>query len=85
LRFIPHATRSRCSDAKVAHGSDSSDKVRRQSRFGQNLPPAERIQPENLATACHAQESIRQRKQATDGKIRRQEKRNGLQTNEAEF
>ena len=27
----------------------------------------------------------RQRKQATDGKIRRQEKRNGLQTNEAEF
>ena len=53
---------------------DGSGKVGRQSRFGRNLPPAERIQPENLATACHAQESIRQRKQATDGKIRRQEK-----------
>ncbi|RHD78899.1 hypothetical protein DW778_18810 [Odoribacter splanchnicus] len=38
MRFIPSATRSRCSDAKVAHGSDSSGKVRRQSRFGQNLP-----------------------------------------------
>ena len=33
-----------------------SDKVRRQSRFGQNLPPAERIQPENLVTACHTLE-----------------------------
>ena len=33
-----------------------SGKVGRQSRFGQNLPPAERIQPENLASACHAQE-----------------------------
>ena len=35
---------------------DGSGKVGRQSRFGQNLPPAERIQPENLATACHTLE-----------------------------
>jgi hypothetical protein len=33
-----------------------SGKVGRQSRFGRNLPPAERIQPENLATACHTLE-----------------------------
>ena len=32
---------------------DGSGKVGRQSRFGQNLPPAERIQPENLAPADH--------------------------------
>ena len=35
---------------------DGIGKVRRQSRFGRNLPPAERIQPENLATACHTLE-----------------------------
>ena len=33
-----------------------SGKVGRQSRFGRNLPPAERIQPENLATAGHTLE-----------------------------
>ncbi|WP_289201412.1 MULTISPECIES: hypothetical protein [Bacteroidales] len=56
MRFIPPVTRSRYSDAKVAHGSDGSGKVGRQSRFGRNLPPAERIQPENLAIACHTLE-----------------------------
>ena len=35
---------------------DGSGKVGRQSRFGQNLPPAERIQPENLAPANHTLE-----------------------------
>ena len=35
---------------------DGSGKVGRQSRFGQNLPPVERIQPENLVTACHTLE-----------------------------
>ena len=35
---------------------DGSGKVGRPCRFGQNLPPAERIQPENLATACHTLE-----------------------------
>ena len=44
------------SDAKIACGFDGRGKVGRQSRFGQNLPPAERIQPENLATACHTLE-----------------------------
>lgn len=33
-----------------------SGKVGRQSRFEQNLPPLECIQPENLATACHTLE-----------------------------
>jgi len=32
---------------------DGRGKVRRRCRFGQNLPPAERIQPENLAPANH--------------------------------
>ena len=53
---IPPATCFRRTDAKVAYGPDGNGKVRRQSRFGQNLPPAERIQPENLATACHTLE-----------------------------
>ena len=35
---------------------DGSGKVGWQSRFRQNLPPAERIQPENLVTACHTLE-----------------------------
>ena len=35
---------------------DGRSKVRRQSRFGLNLPPAERIQPENLASANHTLE-----------------------------
>ena len=45
-----------------------SGKVGRQSRFGRNLPPAERIQPENLALPTIRSKGIRQRKQATDGK-----------------
>ncbi|WP_289773096.1 hypothetical protein [uncultured Duncaniella sp.] len=44
------------SDAKVAHGFDGRGKVRRQCRFGRNLPPSECIRPENLATACHTLE-----------------------------
>ncbi|WP_244063747.1 MULTISPECIES: hypothetical protein [Bacteroidales] len=56
MKFIPSVTSSRCSDAKVAHGTDGSGKVGRQSRFGQNLPPVECIQPENLAPACHTLE-----------------------------
>lgn len=53
---IPPATCFRRTDAKVAYGSDGNGKVRRQSRFGLNLPPAERILPENLATACNTLE-----------------------------
>jgi len=53
---IPLATSFRRTDAKVAYGADGNGKVRRQSRFGLNLPPAERILPENLATTCHTLE-----------------------------
>ena len=35
---------------------DGGGKVGRQSRFGRNLPPAECIQPENLAIAYHTLE-----------------------------
>ena len=59
---------------------DGSGKVGRQSRFGQNLPPLERIQPENLATACHTL-----KKASGNGNKRlmgnqKKEERNGLQT-----
>ena len=50
---IPPTTCFRRTDAKVAYGADGNGKVRRQGRFGLNLPPAERIQPENLAPASH--------------------------------
>ncbi|MBT1295919.1 hypothetical protein JQN06_06755 [Bacteroides uniformis] len=53
---IPPTTCFRRTDAKVTYGADGNGKVRRQSRFGQNLPPAERIQPEKLAIACHTLE-----------------------------
>ena len=45
-------------------------KGRATSRFGQNLPPAESIQPENLSPfkPC-TQQCRRQRKQSTDGKV----------------
>ncbi|WP_373136448.1 hypothetical protein [Bacteroides sp. HPS0048] len=56
MRFIPSATRSRCTDAKVAYGLMAAARSGGQSRFRQNLPPAERIQPENLATAYHTLE-----------------------------
>ena len=79
---IPPATCFRRTDAKVAYGSDGNGKVRRQGRFGQNLPPAERIQPENLALPTIRSKGIRQRKQATDGKS---EDINERLTDEAEF
>ncbi|MBS5054304.1 hypothetical protein [Bacteroides sp.] len=54
MRFIPSATRSRCTDAKVAYGLMAA------ARSGGRAVSAEsssnefeRIQPENLATACH--------------------------------
>ena len=62
---------------------DGSGKVGRQSRFGRNLPPAERIQPENLALPAIRLKSIRQRKQATDGKS--EERREERLTDEAGF
>ncbi|WP_368230854.1 hypothetical protein [Bacteroides caccae] len=38
MKPIPPATRSRCTDAKVAYGFEGIGKVGRPSRFGQNLP-----------------------------------------------
>ena len=42
--------------ASYAYMWGDNCKVGRQSRFGRNLPPAERIHPENLAIACHTLE-----------------------------
>jgi len=77
LRFIPSATRSRCSDAKVACGSDGIGKVGRQSRFGQNLPQTglSVFHPKTLPLPATRFWGIRQRKQATDGKSEEIEER----------
>ena len=56
---------------EVSTDSIESEKVRRLCRFGQNLPLSERIQPENLFPFTSVQWNRRQRKQATDGKVRR--------------
>ena len=66
--FFPSATCSRCTDAKVARGFDGIGKVRRQSRFGQNLPQTELsvFSPETLPLPATRLKGIRQRKQATD-------------------
>ena len=68
--FFPSATCSRCTDAKVARGFDGIGKVRRQSRFGQNLPQTELsvFSPETLPLPATRLKGIRQRKRATDGK-----------------
>ena len=49
---------------------DGSSKVRRQSRFGQNLPQTSLsvFSPKTLPLPAIRLKSIRQRKQATDGK-----------------
>ena len=56
---------------EVSTDSIESEKVGRLCRFGQNLPLSERIQPKNLFPFTSVQWTRRQRKQATDGKVRR--------------
>ncbi|MBE7617551.1 hypothetical protein HKQ52_19525 [Bacteroides vulgatus] len=75
MRLIPSATCSRCSDAKVAYGSDGIGKVRRQSRFGRNLPQTKLsvFSPKTLPLPATRIWGIRQRKQATDGKSEERE------------
>ena len=83
--FFPSATCSRCTDAKVARGFDGIGKVRRQSRFGQNLPQTSLsvFNPKTLSLPATRLKSIRQREQATDGKS--EERREERLTDEAEF
>ena len=62
---------------EVSTDSIESEKVWRLCRFGQNLPLSERIQPENLFPFTSVQwtpTAARQRKQATDGKVRKKDK-----------
>ena len=68
VESISPITHSRCTDAKVAYGYDGKVMVRRQCRFGVNLPPMECIQPEKLLLPATRLKGIRQRKQATDWK-----------------
>ena len=60
------------SDAKVAYDYDDRGKVRRQSRFGQNLPQTglSVFSPKNLPLPATRLKSIQQREQATDGKLK---------------
>lgn len=58
---------------------DGSGKVGRQSRFGQNLPPAERIQPENLPLPATRFRASGNRNKRLAGNQKKEE-RNGLQT-----
>ena len=62
------------SDAKVAYGFDIRGKVRRRCRFGQNLPQTSLsvFNPKTLSLPVTRLKGIRQREQATDGKIRLQ-------------
>ncbi|QJE31076.1 hypothetical protein HHO38_11715 [Parabacteroides distasonis] len=77
MRFIPSATCSRCSDAKVACGFDGSGKVGRQSRFERNLPQTglSVFRPKTLPLPSTRLRGIRQRKQATDWKSEEMEER----------
>ncbi len=85
LSFIPSLTRSRCTDAKVVRlGWHLQGRVAKPFRAESSSNGFERIQSENLAAVCHALKSIRQRKQATDGKSE-ETKRKGRLTDEAWF
>ena len=48
LRLIIHQSPISSPSIEVSTDSLESEKVWRLCRFGQNLPPSERIQPENL-------------------------------------
>ena len=71
---IPSDARSRCSDAKVAHGTDGSGKVRRQAVSGRIFLLRSVFSPKTLPLPTIRSKGIRQRKQATDGKSEDKEK-----------
>ncbi|WP_349875152.1 hypothetical protein [Bacteroides cellulosilyticus] len=57
MRFIPSVTRSRCTDAKVAYGLMAAARSGgKPFRAESSSNEFERIQPENLVTACHTLE-----------------------------
>ncbi|WP_262349909.1 hypothetical protein [Parabacteroides johnsonii] len=57
MRFIPSATRSRCTDAKVAYGLMAAARSGGKPFLAESSSNEfERIQPENLASACHTLE-----------------------------
>ncbi|WP_286338528.1 hypothetical protein [Bacteroides acidifaciens] len=57
MSLIPSATRSRCTDAKVAYGLTAATRSGgKPFRAESSSNEFERIQPENLAIACHTLE-----------------------------
>lgn len=63
---IPPATCFRRTDAKVAYGPDGNGKVRRQSRFGRNLPQTKLsvFSPKTLPLSATRLKGIWQQKQS---------------------
>ena len=67
------------------HGCKGSAWLDGSGKVGRNLPPAERIQPENLATACHTLEEHPATETSDWREIRRKKRgtayrRNGILT-----
>ena len=79
MRFIPSATRSRCTDAKVAYGLMAATRSGGRAVSGGIFLLRSVFNPKTLPLPAIRLKSIRQRKQATDGKLEEKE-RNSLQT-----
>ncbi|MCR0978928.1 hypothetical protein [Parabacteroides merdae] len=68
MRFIPSATRSRCTDAKVAYGLMAAARLGGRAVSGGIFLLRSVFSPKTLPLPAIRLKSIRQRKQATDGK-----------------
>ncbi|MFS3017510.1 hypothetical protein [Parabacteroides distasonis] len=83
MRFIPSATRSRCTDAKVAYGLMVVARSGGRAVSGGIFPLRSVFNLKTLPLPAIRLKSIRQRKQATDGKS--EERREERLTDEAGF
>ncbi|WP_225719518.1 hypothetical protein [Bacteroides thetaiotaomicron] len=83
MRFIPPATRSRYTDAKVAYGLMAAARSGGRAVSGRIFLLRSVFNPKTLPLPAIRLKSIRQRKQATDGKS--EERREEQLTDEAGF
>lgn len=83
MRFIPSATRSRCTDAKVAYGLMAAARSGGKAVSGRIFLLRSVFNPKTLPFPAIRKDGIWQRKQATDGKS--EERREERLTDEAEF
>ncbi|MCC2203914.1 hypothetical protein [Parabacteroides distasonis] len=75
MRFIPPATCSRCSDAKVAHGLMAAARSSGRAVSGRIFLLWSVFSPKTLPLPAIRLKGIRQRKQVTDGKSEDRKKR----------